>query len=92
MEEQIRAADSAWRRNSEILGSRPVGALTARGQAGLESGRAGCTELLLFVQLGSTPHLEETMEQQGDESLEPLQACVEVSEATLPQGPQLFPA
>lgn len=36
------------------------------------------------MQLGTTPHLEETMEQQDDESLESLQACVEVSEATLP--------
>ena len=84
MEEQIGAA-KIWpgRSNSGILGLCPVGALTARGQAGLESCSAGCTDLLLFVQLGTTPHLEETMAQPDDESPESLQACVEVSEATL---------
>lgn len=85
-----------WRNTSELqiwpgggtLGHCPVGALTARGQAGLGSSGAGCTELLLFMQLGSTPHLEETMEQQDEESLEPLQACVEVSEASLTPQPE----
>lgn len=66
-------------------------ALTARGQAGLESDNTGCTELLLFMQLGTTPRLEETMEQQDDESLESLQACVEVSEATLPRVASAVP-
>ena len=34
------------------------------------------------MQLGTTPHLEETMEQQDDESLESLQACVEEESIT----------
>lgn len=58
--------------------------INCRGQAGLESCSAGCCpQLFLFVQLGTTPHLEETMAQQDEESPESLQACVEVSEATL---------
>lgn len=39
--------------------------------------RPGPHHGLTDVQLGTTPHLEETMEQQDDESLESLQACVE---------------
>lgn len=51
-----------------------------------------CAQEHLFVQPETWLHLEETMEQQDEESLESPQACVEVSAATRPRKPQLSPA